>query len=238
MPTVDLNADLGEGLPAALDDALLDIVTSANVACGGHAGDHQSMRRTLLSASSRGVAVGAHPSYRDRAGFGRRALDVPPEVLRADVLIQLDALLAVASEVGVVVGYVKPHGALYNAIVHDEAQAEAVVDAIGAAFPGGTVLGLPGSAFLRLATQAGLRPVTEGFVDRAYTPQGTLVPRSEPGAVLLDPDAVTTQAARLALSGLVDSLCVHGDTPGTVALASAVREALVDAGVTIAPFAS
>ncbi len=247
MRTIDLNADLGEGVG---DDAgMLDLVTSANVSCGVHAGDPFTVRRTVADAAARGVTVGAHPSYRDREHFGRRALDVPAEELVADVTYQLGALTALAQASGTRIAYVKPHGALYNTIVHDEVQAAAVVEAVAAALHGAAVLGLPGSAFLRRAADAGLRPVTEAFADRAYTAEGTLAPRSLAGAVLHDPDAVVAQAVRIATEGwarTIDggqvgveaaSLCVHGDTPGAVALARAVRAALTDAGVTIAPFA-
>lgn len=238
MPSIDLNADLGEAVSAAGDEAMLTLVSSANVASGFHAGDPVTAWRTVAAASARSVVVGAHPSYRDREGFGRRALRLSPDELAADVLYQLGALQAIAAAAGTRVAYVKPHGALYNTIVRDEEQAQAVVAAVAtfAAGSGLPVLGLPGSAFLRLAAEAGLRAVAEGFADRAYAEDGTLVPRSVPGAVLHDPSAVAAQAVRLARSGRVESLCVHGDTPGSVALASAVRGALTDAGLTIAPF--
>ncbi len=251
--TIDLNADLGESLgqwTMGDDDAMLAIVSSANIACGFHAGDPLTTRRTVAAAASRGIAVGAHPSYRDLVGFGRRFMDVAPDELAADVLYQLGALQGMAGAAGTRVAYVKPHGALYNAIVGNETQAAAVVEAVAAFAPGLPVLGLPGSAFLRLAADAGLRPVREAFVDRAYNPDGTLVSRRLPGAVLHDPDAVARRVVRLVTEGLVtaldgtdvaieaDSLCIHGDSPGAVAMAAAVRAALVDAGVTIRPFTS
>lgn len=249
---IDLNADLGESFGAwtmGADADLLDVVTSANVACGFHAGDPLTMRRTAAAAAARGVTVGAHPAYRDLAGFGRRFLDVAPDELAADVLYQLGALEAACRAAGTRVAYVKPHGALYNAIVHHEAQARAVVEAVAAFDPTLPVLGLPGSAVLREAERAGLRPVIEAFADRAYTPAGTLVSRREPGAVVHDEAEVVARAVRFATEGTVvaqdgsvvrvdpASLCVHGDTPGAARLAAAVRDALAAAGVTVAPFA-
>jgi UPF0271 protein len=250
--TVDLNADLGEGFGVwrlGDDDALLGVVTSANVACGFHAGDPATMRRVCTRAAEAGVAVGAQVSYRDLAGFGRRFVDVEPAELAADVLYQLAALDGIARASGTGAGYVKPHGALYNAAVHHEGHARAVVDAVVAYDPTLPVLGLPGSALLRHAGAAGLTTVAEGFADRGYTPQGTLVPRREPGALVEDTAEVAARAVRMAVEGVVEavdgtrvelavgSLCVHGDTPGAVALARAVRAALEDAGLRLAPFA-
>lgn len=252
MTTVDLNADLGEALgswPMGDDDAMLGLVTSANVACGFHAGDPLTTRRTVAGAARRGIAVGAHPSYRDLVGFGRRFMDIAPDELEADVLYQLGALEGIARASGTEVSYVKPHGALYNAIVHHEAQAAAVVRAVAAFRPGLAVLGLPGSAFLALASDAGLRPVREAFADRAYHPDGTLVSRREPGSVLHDPDAVADRMVRLATQGTMtaldgtefaleaESICTHGDSPGAVAMAATVRTRLEAAGVQLAPFA-
>jgi 5-oxoprolinase (ATP-hydrolysing) subunit A len=237
---VDLNADLGEGFGAwrmADDDGLLDIVTSANVACGFHAGDPSTMRRVCEGAAARGVAIGAQVGYRDLAGFGRRRIDYATDELRDDLLYQIGALDAFARAAGTRVGYVKPHGALYNTAVHDVGQATAIVAAAAVFDRSMPVLGLPGSALLRLAGDAGLRPVAEGFADRRYRPDGTLTPRSEPGALLTGPDEVVAQALRLAGTGGVASLCLHGDTHGAVGLARAVRAALLDAGVTLAPFA-
>jgi UPF0271 protein len=251
--TVDLNADLGEGFGVwrlGDDDALLDVVTSANVACGFHAGDPSTMRRVCLRAAGAGVTVGAQVSYRDLAGFGRRFLDVDPAELADEVLYQLAALDGIARASGTDVGYLKPHGALYNAAVHHEGQAQAVVDAVVAHDPTLPVLGLPGSALLRLADAAGLTTVAEGFADRGYTPEGTLVPRREPGALVEDAGEVAARAVRMAVEGVVvavdgtavdlqvRSLCVHGDTPGAVGLARAVRSALEEAGVRLAPFAT
>ena len=250
--TVDLNADLGEGFGVwrlGDDDALLGLVTSANVACGFHAGDPSTMRRVCTRAVEAGVAIGAQVSYRDLAGFGRRFVDVEPAELADDVLYQLAALDGVARASGGRVRYVKPHGALYNAVVTHEAQAAAVVAAVRDLDPSLPVLGLPGSALLRAAADAGLRTVAEGFADRGYTPDGTLVPRREPGALVHDPAAVAARAVRMAADGRVEavdgstvaveveSVCVHGDTPGAVELARAVRTALTGAGLGPAPFA-
>jgi 5-oxoprolinase (ATP-hydrolysing) subunit A len=246
MTTIDLNADLGEGIG---DDAgLLQVVTSANVACGFHAGDPATMQSVCRLAVTHRVAVGAQVSYRDREGFGRRFINVDPDELTADVLYQLGALDAVARHCGTRVAYLKPHGALYNRAVNDELHAAAVVAAVQDYDQKLHVLGLPNSRLLALADAAGLPQVPEAFVDRAYTAAGTLVPRGEPGAVLTDPDEVVAQAVRMAVSGQVvavdgtvvpvsaRSLCVHSDTPGALALAIRVREALVMSGVTIAPF--
>jgi UPF0271 protein len=249
--TVDLNADLGEGFGVwrlGDDEALLGVVTSANVACGFHAGDPTTMRRVCAGAAAAGVAVGAQVSYRDLAGFGRRFIDVDPAELAADVLYQLAALDGIARAEGTRVRYVKPHGALYNATVAHEAQARAVVDAVVAYDPALPVLGLPGSQLLRAAETAGLRPVAEGFADRGYTADGGLVPRREPGALVHDPVEVAERAVRMAAEGTVvavdgstvpaavASICVHGDTPGAVELARAVRAALEVAGVTLRAF--
>jgi UPF0271 protein len=237
---VDLNADLGEGFGAwrmADDDALLDVVTSANVACGFHAGDPSTMRRVCAAASARGVAIGAQVGYRDLAGFGRRRIDYDAEELRDDLLYQIAALDGFARMAGTRVGYVKPHGALYNTAVRDVHQAGAIVAACAAFDRAMPVLGLPGSALLAQAAGAGLRPVAEGFADRRYRADGTLAPRSEPAALLTGAAEVVEQALRLAGTGRVASLCLHGDTPGAVALARAVRAALDGAGVGLAPFA-
>ena len=251
-PVIDLNADLGEGFGIwrlGDDDALLGVVSSANVACGFHAGDPSTMRRVCAGAVAAGVAIGAQVSYRDLAGFGRRFIDVPADELTADVLYQLAALDGIARTAGGRVRYVKPHGALYNAAVHHEEQARAVVEAVRAYDASLPVLGLPGSALLRLADAAGLATVAEGFADRGYTAAGTLVPRSEPGAVVHDAAAVAERAVRMATDGVVlamdgtpvaapvASVCVHGDTSGAVQLARGVRAALDAAGVAVAPFA-
>ena len=198
---MDLNSDLGEGFgrwELGDDDALLDVVTSANVACGFHAGDAVTMRRVCERAAERGVAVGAQVGYRDLPGFGRRFIDVEPYALTQDVVYQLGALQAFAAVAGSRVRYVKPHGALYNAIVTHEEQAAAVVQAVLDHDPALPVLGLPGSAFLRQAEQAGLRTVREAFADRAYTPEGALVSRRLPGAVLHDADLIARRCVAMA----------------------------------------
>ncbi|WP_018656980.1 LamB/YcsF family protein [Actinomadura flavalba] len=250
MAVIDINADLGEGFgrwELGDDAALLDVVTSANVACGFHAGDPLIIRRVCAGAVARGVTIGAQVSYRDLAGFGRREMDVAPEELTAEVLYQIAALDGVARAEGGRVAYVKPHGALYNRIARDPAQAAAVADAVRAYDASLPLLTLPGSAVYGVAD--GLTVVAEAFADRAYRPDGTLVPRREPGAVVHDPGAVVRRALDMAARHRVTaadgtdvtveprSLCVHGDTPGAVDLARAVRTALTDAGVTLEPFA-
>ncbi|GAA4809965.1 5-oxoprolinase subunit PxpA [Actinomycetospora chlora] len=250
MPTLDLNADLAEGFGTwslTDDDALLEVVTSANVACGFHAGDAATMRRVCARAVENGVVIGAQVSYHDLAGFGRRFVDADPDELTADLLYQVGALREFARAAGGEVRYLKPHGALYNAVVHHDAQAAAVVEAARVA--GLPVLGLPGSRFLARAREAGLTTYGEAFGDRGYTPEGTLVPRREDGALLPDADAVVERARRLAADGVIvavdgteiraeaASLCLHGDTAGAVESARRVAEALRAAGVTLAPFA-
>lgn len=253
MAHIDLNCDLGEGFGAwtlgdpGLDDALLEQVTSANVACGFHAGDPAIMAARCRRAAELSVAVGAHVGYRDLVGFGRRRLDVPADVLTAEVVYQIGALEAVARAAGARVRYVKPHGALYNRIVQDEVQALAVARAVAAAGPHLAVVGLPGSAVLRHARDLGLRTVTEAFVDRGYRADGTLVPRGEPGALVTDPEEAGRRAVRLAREGRVatvdgteltvdaGSLCVHSDSPGALGLVRAARVALAGAGVDLRP---
>lgn len=234
---IDLNADLGEGFGIwrlTDDDALLDVVTSANVACGFHAGDPLTMQRVCARAAARGVAIGAQVSYRDLAGFGRRRMDVAAAELTADVLYQLGALDAFARAAGTAVRYVKPHGALYNAAVDDPAQAGAVVAAVRTYDASLPILGLPRSCLRAAALVAGVPFITEGFADRAYQPDGRLVPRSEPGAVHTDEATIVAQARSLV--GTVQSLCLHGDTPGAAAHAAAVRAALEADGAELAPF--
>ena len=247
MGAIDLNSDIGEGLgPWKMgdDEAILGSVTSANIACGFHAGDPSHMRTTTTLAAQRGVAVGAHVAYRDLVGFGRRFVDATPTELADDVLYQIGALDAIARAAGTRVSYVKPHGALYNTIVHHEGHARAVVDAVKAFGGDLALLLLPGSLALELAEQAGIRGVREAFADRGYTPEGTLVSRREPGAVLHDVDAVAARVTRLATEGVLEavdgselrldaeSVCLHGDTEGAVAMAAAVRASLEAAGVT------
>ncbi|MFH8341688.1 LamB/YcsF family protein [Streptomyces sp. AM6-12] len=252
MTAIDLNADLGEGFGRwrlTEDEQLLSVVTSANVACGFHAGDAATMRRVCELAAARGVTIGAQVSYRDLAGFGRRAMDVPAAELSAEVAYQIGALEVFARAAGARVAYVKPHGALYNRVVHDEEQAAAVIDGVLLAHPALPVLGLPGSRLLELAGKAGLPAVPEAFADRAYTDAGTLVPRGQEGAVVSDPEAVVRRSVGLARSGVVTahsgarvrvrarSLCLHGDTPGAVELARQVRARLLAAGVRVEAFA-
>jgi UPF0271 protein len=249
---VDLNADLGESYGAwrlGDDDALLAIVTSANVACGFHAGDPVTIRRTCAAAVARGVTIGAQVSYHDLAGFGRREMVVPPDELEAEILYQIAALDGVARAEGGRVGYVKPHGALYNRAARDPDQAAAVAAAVASYDAGLPLLTLPGSATARAAEEAGLPVISEAFADRAYSDDGSLVPRGRPGAVLTDPQLVAARVSRLVTSGSIESVtgtqlalrarsvCVHGDTPGAVLLATAVRAALEQAGVTVGPFA-
>jgi UPF0271 protein len=249
---MDLNSDLGEGYgrwTLGDDAAMLQVVTSANVACGFHAGDPATIDRTVRTAVELGVAVGAQVSYPDLVGFGRREIDLPPGDLTADVLYQLGALEAFARAAGSRVRYVKPHGALYNRIARDPVQAAAVVEAIRRYDPDLPLLTLPGSAAMAAAAGAGVPAVAEGFADRAYTGEGRLVSRREPGAVLHDPGRVAARALRMAAEGRVEtvdggevavevrSLCVHGDTPGAVELARAVRAALEEAGVALEAFA-
>ncbi|MEV0261713.1 5-oxoprolinase subunit PxpA [Streptomyces sp. NPDC050617] len=251
-PVIDLNADLGEGFgrwSLTDDDSLLSVVTSANVACGFHAGDPSTMRRVCDLAAERGVGIGAQVSYRDLAGFGRRSMDVPPDELAAEIAYQIGALEVFARAAGARVTYVKPHGALYNRSVHDEEQAAAVVEGVRIAGGPYPVLGLPGSQLHEAAGRAGLDVVAEAFADRAYTAEGTLVPRREAGAVITDPDAVVERSVALAREGTVTSaggdvvrvrarsLCLHGDTPGAAALARRVRAELEAAGVRVAAFA-
>jgi 5-oxoprolinase (ATP-hydrolysing) subunit A len=249
---LDLNSDLGESFGRWVlgdDEAMLGLVTSANVACGFHAGDATTLRRTCAQAAAGDVVVGAQVAYRDLAGFGRRFIDVQPSELTDDVLYQIGALEGLCRVAGTRVRYVKPHGALYNATVHHEEQAKAVAEAVRAYDPALPVLGLPGSRLLAAAEAAGLRAVPEFFVDRGYTPEGALVPRSQDGALLHDPAEVAARVVRMVEEGVVtavdgtdvavraESACVHGDSPGAVAMAAAVRDALAGAGVELYAFA-
>jgi 5-oxoprolinase (ATP-hydrolysing) subunit A len=251
MTTIDLNSDLGEGFghwALGDDDALLGIVTSANIACGFHASDASIMRRVCERAVQDGVAIGAQVGYRDLPGFGRRFIDIEPAALTQDVIYQVGALEAFARVAGSRVSYVKPHGALYNAIVHHEEQAAAVVQALVDYDPALPVLGLPGSAWLRRAEDAGLTVVREAFADRSYTSAGTLVSRRLPGAVLEDADEIARRCVAIAtgepitdidggsLTVTAGSICVHGDTAGAVDIARSVKDALTAAGVSVASF--
>jgi len=254
---VDLNADVGEGFgrwELGDDDAVIATVTSANVACGFHAGDPSTMARTVRTALEHGVAIGAHVSYRDLAGFGRRYVDADEAELTGDVLYQIGALAGICRALGARIGYVKPHGALYNTIAADDERgrrhARAVLAALEQYDPSLPVVGLAGSAFLRAAQAVEHPVVAEAFADRAYTPDGALVSRREPGSVLHDADEVAARMVTLVRSGTVqavdgstvevqaESICVHGDSPGAVAMAQAVRGALVGAGISLRPFAA
>jgi UPF0271 protein len=250
---VDLNADLGESFGAwrlGDDEALLSIVTSANIACGFHAGDPLTIRRACAAAVANGVSIGAQVSYRDLAGFGRREMTVPPDELTAEILYQIAALDGVARAEGGGVTYVKPHGALYNRAVWDEIQADAIVAAIRAYDARLPLLTLPGSVAAARGRAVGLTVVAEAFADRAYNDDGTLVSRAKAGAVLTDPAAVARRAVVMVTGGSVvsasgtpvrlaaRSICLHGDTPGAAGLARAVRAALEQAGVELTPFAA
>ncbi|SJN45231.1 Lactam utilization protein LamB [Microbacterium esteraromaticum] len=253
MASIDLNSDLGENTAENVvsdDAAMLEIVTSANVSCGAHAGTPEGISATLASAVARGVVIGAHPSYPDTAGFGRTPMELESADLQALLEQQLGSLIDAARSVGGAVAYVKPHGALYNTIAHDDRQAKAVVAAIRAVDPQLVLLGLAGGAVLETASRAGLRVAAEAFADRAYLPGGALVPRRQDGAVLHDARIVAERMLRFAESGTIravdgtdvhlaaQSICVHGDSPGAVAMAIEIRRLLEASGVTIAPFAA
>lgn len=236
--SIDLNADLGESFgrwTLGDDDALMPFITSANVACGFHAGDPSTLRRTCAAAVEHGVVIGAQVGYPDLAGFGRRFMEMSANELTDAVIYQIAALDGLARVAGSAVRYVKPHGALYNAIVHHAVQAAAVVDAVATYDRTLPLMGLPGSSVEAAASAAGLRFVHEGFGDRAYTSERRLVPRNEPGALLTDPADVARQASVL-VGWDVESICIHGDSPGAVASAAAVRAALTELGLDIRPF--
>lgn len=246
-PMIDLNADLGEGYGAwsmGADDALLDIVTTANIACGGHAGDPGTMRAATRAAAARSVAITAHVSYPDLVGFGRRFLDIAPADLTDLLIVQIGGLQAMAAAEGTSVRGVKPHGALYTALAHHEGQAAAVVQALRE-LGGLALIAPPGATVIERARQAGIKVVLEGFADRAYRADGTLVPRTAPGAVLTDAEAVAAQALDIATEGSVRTvdgdridlpvrtLCLHGDTPGAIVLARTVRLRLEERGISL-----
>lgn len=247
MTSIDLNCDMGEGM--ASDEAVMPLVTSVNVACGFHAGDPVTMRRTVRLARAHGVAVGAHPSYADREGFGRRALEVPPDRVRDEVAYQVGALAALCRAEGARLVHVKPHGALYNAAAQDPALAGAVCLAVREVDPSLVVVCLAGSRMVEVARGLGLACAEEAFADRAYTAAGTLVPRSAPGAVIEDPAKVAERASLIAREGRVTAqdgsvvrlragtLCLHGDTPGAERLAAAIRARLAADGVEVRPLA-
>lgn len=251
MVAIDVNSDLGEsyGIWTLGDDAaMLGIVTSANVACGFHAGDPSVLRAACTLAVRNDVAIGAQVSFPDLPGFGRRHIDMAPDELRDAVLYQLGALDAFAQVAGAEIAYVKPHGALYHATAANLPAAQALVAAAAEYDPSLAILGPPASQLLAAADAAGMEAVPEAFADRAYRPDGGLVPRRQPGSVLTDPDEVAERAVRLAVDNEVvaidgtlvtiraRSICVHGDTPGAVDLARAVRSALDAAGVGVLRF--
>ena len=226
---IDLNADLGEGDPC--DAELLTIVSSCNIACGGHAGDAETMRITVAAAIMNGVSIGAHPAYPDREGFGRRSGFMSGDALRESLQAQIEALASIAAEQGVAISHVKPHGALYNDAVNDRELADVIATAILATVPEANFVGLPNSELQKAAAASGLDFVGEGFIDRAYQDDGQLVPRSQPGAVHDSLELVLPQA--ISLVDKVDTLCIHGDTPGAAGVAKAVRDALEQKGVQI-----
>jgi len=230
--SIDLNADLGEGDP--YDRELLRIVSSCNIACGGHAGDAETMRRTVLSALENDVSIGAHPAYPDCEGFGRCSGFLSGEKLFNSLVDQIKALSLVAAEAGATLTHVKPHGALYNDAVNSRELADLIAKAISATVPGAAFVGLPESELQEAAVDHELTFVAEGFIDRAYQDNGQLVPRSEPGAVHKSLELVLPQA--VSLVGKVDTLCVHGDTPGAAEAAAAVRAELEKQGVAIRAF--
>jgi len=253
MAAIDLNSDLGESYGAwrmGDDAAMLAVVSSANIACGFHAGDPAGIYRTVQAAAKNGVVIGAHVSYPDRVGFGRRDLDATPEELIADVIYQIGAIKGVAAAAGTTVRYVKPHGALYNRIAYDARQGQAVIDGIKAVDASLILMGLANAPILDLARKAGLAVVAEAFADRAYTPKGELVSRREPGAVLHDEATIADRMVQLAREGTLEaidgstirieaqSICVHGDSPGAVEMARRIRARLQAAGVPLAPFAA
>lgn len=238
-PVIDLNADVGErpgpeGIAA--DAAIIAAFSSLNVACGFHAGDAATMRAVCAEAVLRHKRIGAHVSHLDREGFGRRDLDVDPQTLRQQIVQQISALRIEAGLEHGRVGYVKPHGALYNRAAADRVYADAVVSAIAAVDRHLKLLAPPDSEMLRSAEAHGIEGFTEGFADRAYRPDGTLVPRTEPGAVLSEPDAIIAHAQELAATGRFRSLCLHSDTPGAAETAIAIRDRLIGAGYEIRPF--
>ncbi|HEU5431801.1 MAG TPA: 5-oxoprolinase subunit PxpA [Thermomicrobiales bacterium] len=251
MRAIDLNSDLGEAFGAhriGYDDELFDLISSANVACGFHGGDPRVMERTVAACATRGIGVGAHPSFPDLVGFGRRDIAATPDEIRADTLYQIGALAAFCRAAGVPMQHVKAHGALYNRAIKEGAASEAIAAAVAAYDPGLVMLAQPGSRLFAAAEAAGLPTAREGFVDRAYNTDGTLVNRRLPGAVITDPDSAAERALRLVVDGkltaidgteltlAVDSLCIHSDTPGAVAIARAVRQRFAQAGIAIRPF--
>ncbi|MCR6498058.1 LamB/YcsF family protein [Shinella sp. CPCC 101442] len=251
MTAIDLNSDLGESYGAwrmGDDAAMLAVVSSANIACGFHAGDPAGIFRTVKAAAANGVVIGAHVSYPDRVGFGRRDLDATSEELIADVIYQIGAIKGVAAAAGTTVRYVKPHGALYNRIAYDAKQGQAVIDGIKAVDPSLVLMGLANAPILDLARKSGLAVVAEAFADRAYTPKGELVSRREAGSVLHDEKKIADRMVQLAREGTLEaidgstirieaqSICVHGDSPGAVAIAQEIRRRFEAEGIVVSSF--
>lgn len=224
---IDLNCDMGELPDASLEAALMEQITSANIACGEHAGDDATMERTVRLALQRGVRIGAHPGYPDRANFGRIEMDLPAEAVAETVYQQIQRLRAIVKRLGGEIEYVKPHGALYNAAVRNEAVARSIGEGVARWNPGATVFGLAGSPMLRVWRQMGLNAAGEAFANRQYESDGTLRSRKLPGALITDPRAAAVQALRLAREGNAQTICVHGDTPGAVEILKSCREALL-----------
>ena len=245
---IDLNGDVGESFGAyeiGHDAALIPILTSANIACGFHAGDPGVMRATVALAREHGTAVGAHPGFPDLVGFGRREMKATPREVEDLVAYQIGALAAIAAAQGVRLAHVKPHGALYNMAARDVDLADAIARAIAAVDPSLKLFGLPASKSLDAAQRYNVQTVSEAFADRAYRRDGTLVPRTEPGAVIDDEEIVVTRAVAIARERMViavdgtrvplavQTICVHGDTPGAAVLASRIRKALGEAGIQV-----
>jgi UPF0271 protein len=252
-PSIDINSDMGESFGAwrmGADEGLMPHISSANIACGAHAGDATVMRRTVRLARDHGVTVGAHPGFPDLQGFGRRDMAMDPRELEDCIVAQIGALAGLARAEGLTLGHVKAHGALYNMAVRNRTLADAVARAIAAFDPSLVMFGLPGSALLEAGRAAGLRVAAEGFADRSYEPDGSLTPRSRPGAVIHDADVVVTRAIQMVRDGVVltaageplpmriDTICVHGDTPGADALARRLRAGLAAAGIDVCPLRS
>ena len=245
---IDLNCDMGESFgpwPMGADEQVMPHITSANVACGAHAGDPVVMRRTVRLAKRAGVAIGAHPGFADLQGFGRREMIVDPAELEASLIAQIGALSALARAEDTTLQHVKPHGALYNMAARDRGLSDAIARAVAAVDRRLILFGLPNSPMLDAARAAGLRVASEGFADRSYQPDGSLTPRSRSGAVIHDVDAVVARAVRMATEGVVltadgdevrlrvDTICVHGDTPGAAELVRRIRDGLRQASVSV-----
>lgn len=247
MQSIDLNCDMGEGI--GHDAALLSSVTSANIACGTHAGNEAVMRETVRAAVREGVAIGAHPGYEDRANFGRREMNLPPDHLRAQIEEQLHTLSEIVQNEGGQMTHVKPHGALYNQAALDGGIAETIAETVHDFDPSLYLVGLAGSELIAAGRRAGLRVAREGFADRSYRADGTLIPRNEPDALITDPEIAARRAVEMASSARVlsddgaeitleiDTICIHGDSPGAPALARQLRAALREAGIDVRPFA-